>query len=483
MEASNRIITTYTGLTIYPYRKKQCPLLEKWTSASRYPKQGRIPFNGFYIKPKTFATHPFDIDILKKNFPNYEIIPAVSYQEDSIIPFKFHDNISFTDIQLSFSEQMMRLHNNRVFCNLQTGYGKTFIGIYMISQILKRTIIICYSTKVLQQWISSLEKHTTFDIRRSLLLQSSQMLDKIRSGKKDVSQIDIFLCTPSLIGSYAKKYGWTAISDLFESLHIGVKLYDEAHRFVKVFTLIDAFTNVKRNYYLSADYSQANQERRKLFFQSFRDVPIVSIDKNNEELEKRMRYIDAVVINFNSHPNELDEMQIQNPQFGFSNHSYMKYEFEKEELLNAIYKVLDTIIAENKDGKKILIATTMIKHVELLYENLKDRYPSYHPARLYSELSQEEKAYAFEKSDMIIATIGSFGPGIDIHGIRYVLGLDQFDMITDNQLSGRARPNQDGRAFYFMFNDEGFAYCNTKIQRRLSYLTKSKLNKIFYIKV
>ena len=84
---------------------------------------------------------------------------------------------------------------------------------------------------------------------------------------------------------------------------------------------------------------------------------------------------------------------------------------------------------------------------------------------------------------LIIATIGSFGPGVDVKGIRYVISLDQFDYITDNQLSGRARPDHGKPAFYIMLNDSGFDYCNGKIRRRLGYLSKNKLSKISQVNI
>lgn len=188
---------------------------------------------------------------------------------------------------------------------------------------------------------------------RVMLITGSPKLHKISTGEIDISGIDIFLCTPTLIGSYADKYGWDAVAELFEKMHLGVKVYDEAHRNIKMLTIIDAFTNVKRNFYLSADYSQSNPEKRKLFFQTFFDVPIIRVDK---KIEKSMRYIDAMVVNFNSKPRELDEFQVNRPNYGFSNFEYMKYEFGKPDIVNALKAVLNSIINKNDEGKKILIA-------------------------------------------------------------------------------------------------------------------------------
>lgn len=474
-----RIVKTFTGLTIYPYKRGQCKSLENITSVSKYPR-GREPFNGYYVKPKTFACRPFDRGMLEEMLPSYEIIGSVRYKDHPIRPFVFHSNIELSDIQSSFCEQMMGMSNNRIFCKLQTGYGKTFIMIYMISQILMRTIIICYSTTVLNQWKRSLENHTSFDPKRLMILSSSHTLRKIAIGEKDVSDIDIFLCTPTLIGSYASQYGWGSVSDLFEKLQIGIKVYDEAHRNLKAMTLIDAFTNVQRNFYLSAEYYQSNTAKSKLFFQSFYDAPIVEVSK---DVEKGMRYINAIVVNFNSNPSELVEMQVIRENYGFSNFEYMKYQFANGKILDVLASLLLSIVDNNSDGKKILIATGMIEHVQIIYEFLKDRYPSYHPAMLYSELSDEEKEYAKTKSDMIIATIGSFGPGVDIKNIRYVIAMDQFDFITDSQLSGRARPDNGSKAFYMMLNDVGFDYCVKKIRKRVNYLAKTKLDHIFYTSI
>lgn len=480
VKEQKRIVRTHTGLTIYPYKKGMNRPLESMTSISKYPRKGRSPYTGYYIKPKTFACRPLNLEILQNGFPKYEIVAATPYREDCIRPFSFNPDIEFTPIQLSFIEQMMRLSNNRVFCNLQTGFGKTFIMLYMIAQIRKKTIIFCYSTTVLKQWLRSLKQHTNFQMERAMLLQSSSSLHKIATGETDISEIDIFLCTPVLVGSYASQYGWSSVSELFETMHLGTKVFDEAHRNVKMMTLIDAFTNVKRNYYLSADYSQSNPEKSKQYFQYFFDAPIIQVAK---DIERDMRYITALVVTFHSHPTDLEQMQVLRPNYGFSNFEYMKYQFNHSHLLNALDQVLLSVVQSNESGKKILIATSMIEHVEFLYEHLKPMYPTYHPTPFYSELSEEEKEYAKKESSMIIATIGSFGPGVDVKGIQYVIALDQFDYITDNQLSGRARPDHGKPAFYIMLNDSGFDYCNGKIRRRLGYLSKNKLNQISYVDI
>ena len=479
-DIKKRIIRTYTGITIFPYKKGSNHSLEKMTSISRFPRKGRDAYTGYFVKPKTFACRPMSLEVLQNGFPKYEIISASPYREDWIRPFSFSDDIEFTPIQLSFIEQMMRLTSNRVFCNLQTGFGKTFIMLYMISQIRKKTIVFCYSTTVLEQWMLSLKNHTNFIMSRSLLIQSSSSLCKIISGELNISEIDIFFCTPVLIGRYASQYGWSKVSELFEKMHIGTKVFDEAHRNIKMMTLIDSFTNVKRNYYLSADYSQSNPEKSKQYFQYFFDAPIIQVSK---DVEFEMRYINALLVNFHSHPTELEKMQVLRPKYGFSNFEYMKYQFTKTFLIDTLDQVIHSIVQNNGSGKKILIATSMIDHVVKIYNHLKNIYPTYNPAPFYSELSDDEKEYAKKESSMIIATIGSFGPGVDVKGIQYVIALDQFDYITDNQLSGRARPDHGKPAFYIILNDSGFEYCNEKIRRRLGYLSRNKLNKISKVEI
>ncbi len=475
MREKKRIVRGFTGILIHPYARKQNTLLEALTSVPRYPQKGRVPYNGYYVKPKTFATRLFSPDFIQELFPDYEVLPATRYTEDIIYPFEFNKDIHFTEIETSFVNQMINLTDNRVFCNLQTGFGKTFIMIRMITIIQRKAIILCYSTTVLNQWAASLKNHTTCDMKRVMLIKGSSTLYDILMGKRDISSIDIFLCTPALIGSFADKYGWTSVSELFEKMHLGIKIYDEAHRNIKILTILDAYTNVKRNFYLSADYSQANQEKRKLFFQTFYDTPIIGVSK---EIEASLRYINVMVVNFNSHPDELEQLQVIRKNFGFSNIEYMKYEFEKSALLDTLKATLEVIIRQNADGRKILIATSMIEHVEKIYKNILKDFKAYKPAMFYSELPDEDKQYAKSEANIIIATIGSFGPGVDVKGIGYVIAMDQFDTITDNQLSGRARPDNGKDAFYFMLNDAGFDYCNRKISRRVNYITKQKAKKV-----
>lgn len=51
------------------------------------------------------------------------------------------------------------------FLALATGFGKTTLGCYIISKIQKKTVILCHSDLVKQQWVDELKKFTTARVK------------------------------------------------------------------------------------------------------------------------------------------------------------------------------------------------------------------------------------------------------------------------------------------------------------------------------
>ena len=113
---------------------------------------------------------------------------------------------------------------------LDTGAGKTYLGIAYISFMNEKAIIITSSTEWLSQWENRIIEHTnTIDREIMFIRGSSEIENLLRKNKLDIAnKYKIYLVTHSTLLSYAKENSWESIRTLFSHLGIGIKIYDEA---------------------------------------------------------------------------------------------------------------------------------------------------------------------------------------------------------------------------------------------------------------
>lgn len=476
--SQKEIIVTTSGIRIKPFIKAStCPRLLSLNGIFDNVHRCRIPFSGHFInKSKTYAMYHDNTYFLHDLLPDYQIKyeaawPTYNYPA---IPFKVHDSVEFTDLQIKTINQATMCGSDRVFINLQTGRGKTLVTIELIGHQKKKAIIFCYSTKVLDQWGETLKEFTDIDPKRILRVHSLSMVLSIANGTTDVSNYDIFLMTPMLATMFAEKYDWETFAEFIKNLHVGIKVYDEAHRNIRTMILIDAFTSIEKTYYLSADFAQATNEKEKLFYRIFWDVPVINPVVDDIDLD----YVNVCCVDYNSQPSTNEIINVHTKR-GFSNFNYMRYEYSKEYIFNALDAIIDAITKHNVECYKILILTSMIEHVDLLYDYLKKYENDYSIGKYYGPMNDKEKQNNLIYSEMLISTYSSFGVGVDARNIQYVISMDQVDRITDNQAAGRARPIKGRKAYYFMINDMGFDHCVKASKKRISYLKSSKANSVF----
>lgn len=484
----NGIITiTNTGVRISPYTKGQCRYLENMTSITDkgYYGHKRNPITGFLIPSDddnenegTFVTHLQHPQFLKELFPNYRIEKEdISDMKALSRRFSLNPDITPREAQYQVIQQIFQ--NDRKtqwFVHLSQGLGKTLLSVYIIPYFNFKTLIMCYNTDVLYQWISTFREKTNIQNGSIIMIDSGDLLHKIEVGSFPAWEYDIFMCTPKLLTMYGKKHGFDKLDILMTRMGIGMKIFDEAHRNIANIIKINAYTSVRKTLYLSGDFAQSNPRKEELYYRIFRGVPIL---KPTQELMNTLRFTIAIAVHYNTHPNELEKTSVYTRR-GFSFYDYMKYEIQKEEFFDALYFIIDHINEANENNDKILILLNLTEHVDIITERLEEKYNSrYVIGKYHSYLSDEEKTTTREHASMIISTHMSYGTGIDVHAIKYVISACVCTKIDDNQASGRARPMADGSdTFYFMMTDIGFDYVRKKLGERLEYLRNEKIKDV-----
>ena len=88
---------------------------------------------------------------------------------------------------------------------------------------------------------------------------------RLLNGMRDISKIKFFLISHSTIRNYGEKYGWGKVGELFNTLGIGIKVYDEAHLSFKNMCMIDFFTNITDTLYLTATLGRSDYKENGIF--------------------------------------------------------------------------------------------------------------------------------------------------------------------------------------------------------------------------
>ena len=119
---------------------------------------------------------------------------------------------------------------NQLFLALNTGAGKTYLGIVYTALLNVKTVIITTSIEWLNQWKDSFIYHTNMISSEILSISGSQMISNIIESKSgSYAKYKVFTISHDTILSYAQKNGWNSIDSLFKKLGIGLKIIDEAH--------------------------------------------------------------------------------------------------------------------------------------------------------------------------------------------------------------------------------------------------------------
>lgn len=491
-QTTGTIHISITGTRIYPYKKHQCYFIENLTSVKEkgYGRNLRKPITGFLLPDKdgpsyrgTFVTHNFERNVLQNLFPDYLIKvddPNDSRQLNHTL--SLNADVNPREVQQQIIDQIIqKQESHQWFVYLSQGLGKTLLSVYLISFFNVKTLIMCYSTAVLKQWVKTFHERTDINMNSVLLIDDGKIFDKILRGSFPVWEYDIFMCTPKILTMYGKHHGMHVISMIFDKMGIGMKIFDEAHRNIKNIILINAYSSVDKTLYLSGDYAQSNPIKQNCYYRIFYKTPIV---KPTEELMNTLKYTVAIAVSFRSHPtdDDLDGMYIRR---GFSFYNYMKYQINKRKFYDALWFILDSINQVNEKKYRILVLLNIIEHVDIVMDEIEDHYPNqYIIGRYHSKVDDMEKEYARKNANLIVSTHQSFSTGLDWDRFKYVITCCVCTKIDDNQASGRSRPLQDGSdAFYFMMYDQDVPYAKKSIEFRMEYLQKTKIKDVRHIKL
>lgn len=378
----------------------------------------------------------------------YSIIRCHPYARTKRILLKYSPKDERQEEALRFMLCMDKYATNsgksQFSVNLPTGAGKTYCSTATIASLGIKTIIITSQSGILEQWKKAIIEYTDLSDRDIYKLEGSSSIDRIVAGHVRTER-QIYLVTHATLKSYGDSRGWENVGKLFETLQIGLKIYDEAHQNFTNMTMIDFFTNVYRTYYVTATPKRSQQQENKIYSLYMKQIP--SIKLFDEDSDPHTKYM---AIRYNSNPRPSDLTNCKNA-YGLNKPKYIEYLMGNENFWYMFDYIFNLV---EKSGGKTLFYIGTNEAVKKVRDRIVRNYPEYaNDVGIYTSLS-DNKPQEREKR-FILSTIKSAGAGEDIKGLKYsVILAEPFKSeVLAQQSLGRTR---DHNTFYIELVDMGF---------------------------
>jgi len=147
---------------------------------------------------------------------------------------------------------------------LQTGMGKSWCAVRAITEHKEAAMVV--TTGLVTQWVSTFLEFTDIAEDEYYVVQGQPSLKRLF---KSDAQPKIFICSLETLIRYAmndENYRkLPSYPKFLKMFGIGVKVVDEVHMKYAGITIVDLFSNVRHNLYLSATPSRNDPVGRRIF--------------------------------------------------------------------------------------------------------------------------------------------------------------------------------------------------------------------------
>lgn len=303
---------------------------------------------------------------------------------------------------------------SQLFLALDTGAGKTYLGIVYTALLNLKTIIITTSSQWLSQWRDRFLEHTNIVASEIHSIGGSMEINNILSKQDSMyDKYKIYTVTHATLLSYANENGWDSIDYLFRKLGIGLKIIDEAHLNFDNIYHIDYASSVYRTLYLTATPIRGESNENRIYQLYFKNIPM--LDLFDPESDPHTHYI-SLRYKSGFTIQEIDKCQTR---YGFNKQTYCDILMMKENFDYISRIVMDMVY--HIPGKKMLFFATN-NAIIFFYQWLICNYPELqNDVGIFTSIN-EHKALALEKT-YILTTSKSAGAAMDISGLMVCVNM------------------------------------------------------------
>ena len=452
----NKIVVRRTSIVINNYELGDSWQLEKKFSVYDQLTHQRYPKGIYYDteRNKAYIPRGMNIGMLEHIFETNAVFDESHDPFDTVDPILIRylprDEVQKEAIEfvLGQGKWVSNRYKSQLSVNLNTGKGKTYVAIVMMSTLRQRTIMITTNRDWITQWKKNILEYTNIKNDEIFILNGSRSIVQLSKGEVDLRKIKFIMSTHATIQSFAAKHGWDSIAALFASIRVGLKIYDEAHLNFDNMCMIDSFSNTYRTLYLTATPARSDYGENIVYQLTLKNVP--KIDLFDEEKDPHTRYIS---MHFNSHPTP-QQVSSCRTAYGFDRLRYVKYITNKPCFYQLLYILLDFCL--QKEGK-ILIYIGLNDAIDKVYEWMKYNFPMLRGniGKYNSTIPKEARREQLDKK-VILSTLKSCGAAVDIKGLKITLLLADptGSLVQARQALGRTR---DRDTYFLDVVDDGFA--------------------------
>lgn len=388
-----------------------------------------------YLGERSFDPEPCD---------RYYQIP------DMLIKYKPRDDQQKEALRfmIGVNEYGSNANEPQISVNLNTGKGKTYCSIATIAYMRIKSIIITGSNTLLSQWKSNIIEYTNLSEKDIFWLDGSTTMNMvINKHSVKAKNASIFLCTHSTLKSYGDTYGWDKVREVFQSLGIGMKFFDEAHTHFTNMLMVDFMTNVWKTYYVTATPNRSDWREDKIYQLSIKNVPGINLfDEDNDP------HTEYIAIKWNSRPSAQQISMCKN-SYGLDRNKYVGFIIRQPNFWSIMRVVMDLVI---KCKGRVLMYIGTNEGVLALYKWIGTHYPEFiGDIGIYTSLLDKQAKLKEKDKKLLISTTKSAGLGEHIEGLKMtVVVAEPFKSeVIARQTLGRTR---DSGTLYVELVDLGF---------------------------
>ena len=314
------------------------------------------------------------------------------------------------------------------------GGGKTYASVAAMSIIGVKTLVVCHTDDLRQQWHDRIMKYTNLPSDAIVLFKTSKHLMQYKdissaATRRLMSNQAVYVVTHSLVASFMKKYGFEAFNDICKNLGIGLKIVDEFHlNFLNTLKL-DYATNINKTFYLSATPGRSDKNDNRVFQTSFHNVY-----KLKREIENSNNTMIAIFDVYKSSLSDVEIAQMYARKM-FSIHKYTDVVMRDGFVMTKVIQWVDWLFDGRADkNHMVMVLSSTIKSNDLMAKVISNAFPDLKVTAYHSD----NKIPNVEDYNVVCATIAMVGTGNDYSNLKAIINTEPYrSPVTSDQLPHR----------------------------------------------
>lgn len=319
-----------------------------------------------------------------------------------------------------------------------TGTGKTFMALYCMMLLGKRTLI-TIQPRYIPIWQKDLGE--MFDVEpKDVLVWEYADLPKlgelIKEGKINPK---IVILPTTRISSYLRQWrkdgGLPCLDEIFANINPGLRIIDESHESFHELCLSMMYGNVKKTFMLSATLKGDDPFLNRMY------AAVAPINIRLKEPDPE-NYIDIYAYLYQM---DVRKYKIQSQQFGsYNDIAVEKSILKSKETMDFYFELADEMYRKfyldvKEEGTKCLFFFTLVEMCLAMKERFRERYPG-EDFDTYLGTLDKKTPKKYMEHENLITTPGSCGTGKDIPGLVTCISFHTvFSIQRNKQMIGRLR--------------------------------------------